>query len=66
MRRWSRLISFVEDIVDDLCIEIDPDEKRYPDYESMAELRAGLEECLEARAADWQVEQREKHADGMA
>ena len=57
----SGLTLLVEEVVYQFACEIDPDDERYPDMESLSELRADLEEVLDGRIWDWEIEQREKH-----
>ena len=61
----SYLAGYVEVVVQDFVCEIDPEEERYKTYSDLGGLRADLEECIEGRVADWQVEQREKHKEGQ-
>ena len=60
------LAELVEAVVEDFATEIDPDEKRYANYASLAPLRADLEEVLDGRIADWRIEQAEAHKIGRA
>jgi hypothetical protein len=59
---WDTYIAAaVEKIVEHLLDRIDPDERQYPDHASLSDLEADLEEVLDGRIGDWEIEQREKH-----
>jgi len=57
----SALALLAEEVVAEFAQEIDPEEQEYTDYASMRHLRADLEEVLDDRIGDWEIEQREKH-----
>ena len=55
----ARLAAYVEDVVYDYATEVDPDELRWPDCDSLAPLEAELRLVIEGRVADWLIEQKE-------
>ena len=56
-----KLEPYIKAVVEDLAMEVDPDERVYPDRDSLVPLQADLREVIEGAVGDWQIEQREKH-----
>ena len=57
----SLLAGYVDAVVEDFATELDPDEKLWPSYASLSDLRLDLWEYIEARVGDWEREQGEKY-----
>jgi hypothetical protein len=60
----AHLEALVDEVVAEFAEEIDPNEERYTSPESLDELRADLEEVLDGRIGDWEIDQRWAHGKG--
>lgn len=56
----GHLAAYVEEVVEDFVVDVDPDELAYPDHASLCLLRADLKTVIEGRVADWLIERRKE------
>lgn len=59
--RYDQLVAHLADhVVEELAIELDPDEAVWPDSEALEPLKHDLKEVIDGAIADWECERREQ------
>lgn len=65
MSKSGHLAEYVEAVVLDFTVEIDPDERIYPDHASLEALRTDLTDAIDGCVGDWEINQRVDHEERL-
>lgn len=65
MSKAGHLAEYVEAVVLDFAVEIDPDDRIYPDHGSLSDLRIDLMDAIDGCVGDWQINQRVDHEEKL-